>query len=133
MSFEGNQGPIQIGSGKLIITNEGEKRMAYTFHELKEKNLVQLREMAAGIQHEALQGYTQLNKEHLLVQLCKALNIDTHDHHQVVGIDKTTVKKQIRELKSTRNEALVAHDSNKLKEIRRKIHGLKRRIHRATV
>jgi hypothetical protein len=107
--------------------------MAYTFHELKEKNLVQLREMAAGIQHEALQGYTQLNKEHLLVQLCRALNIDTHEHHKVVGIEKTTVKKQIRELKSKRDEALVAHDSQKLKEIRRKIHGLKRQIHRATI
>jgi hypothetical protein len=107
--------------------------MAYTFHELKEKTLVQLREMAADIQHDALQGYTQLNKEHLLVQLCKALNIDTYEHHKVVGIDKTTVKKQIKELKSKRDEVLAAHDSKQLREIRRRIHGLKRRIHRATV
>jgi hypothetical protein len=107
--------------------------MAYTFHELKEKTLAQLREMAAGIQHEALQGYTQLNKEHLLVQVCKALNIDTYEHHRVVGIDKTAIKTQIKELKSKRDEALVAHDSRKLKEIRREIHGLKRRMHRAMV
>jgi len=107
--------------------------MAYTFHELKEKTLVQLREMAADIQHDALQGYTQLNKEHLLVQLCKALNIDTYEHHKVVGIDKTVVKKQIKELKSKRDEVLAAHDSKQLREIRRRIHGLKRRIHRATV
>ncbi len=107
--------------------------MAYTFHELKEKTLVQLREMAAGIQHDALQGYSQLNKEHLLIALCKALNIDTHEHHKVVGIDKTTIKKQIRELKTKRDEALAAHDSAQLKAFRRRLHTLKRQIHRATV
>jgi len=107
--------------------------MAYTFHELKEKTLVQLREMAAGIQHEALQGYTQLNKEHLLVQICKALNIDTHEHHKVVGIDKTAIKQQIRQLKGKRDEAVGVHDSKELKTLRRKIHSLKRQLHRATV
>ena len=41
--------------------------MAFTYHELKEKNVADLREIAKGIEHEAVQGYTQLNKEHLLV------------------------------------------------------------------
>jgi hypothetical protein len=107
--------------------------LSYTFHDLKEKTLAQLREMAAGIQHEALQGYTQLNKEHLLVQLCKALNIDMHEHHKVVGIDKTAVKGQIRQLKVRRDAALQAHDHEKLSEVRREIHRLKRTMHRATV
>jgi hypothetical protein len=107
--------------------------MAYTFHELKEKTLAELRELAAASHHEALQGYSQLNKEHLLVQLCKAFNLDMHEHHKVVGIDKTTVKKQIRELKAKRDEVLKTHDSKQLKVIRREIHGLKRKIHRATV
>ncbi len=35
-----------------------------------------------------MQGYTQLNKEHLLVALCKALNIPIHEHHDAVGVDK---------------------------------------------
>ena len=107
--------------------------MAYTFHDLKEKTLADLREIAAASHHEALQGYTQLNKEHLLVQLCKAFNIDMHEHHKVVGIDKTTVKRQIRDLKAKRDEVLKAHDSKQLKALRREIHGLKRKIHRATV
>lgn len=107
--------------------------MAYTYHELKEKTLADLREIAAASTHDALKGYSQLNKEHLLVQLCKAFNIDTHEHHKVVGIDKTQVKTQIKELKAKRDAALESHDSTQLKTIRREIHRLKRQIHRATV
>jgi hypothetical protein len=107
--------------------------MAYTFEELKKKTVAQLREIAAQIEHEALQGYTQLNKEHLLVALCKALNIDMHEHHEVKGLNKGEIKAQIRELKERRDEALTAHDHGQLKDVRRKIHHLKRMIHRATV
>ena len=38
--------------------------MAHTFPELKSKPLAELREIAAGIEHEAVKGYTQLNKDH---------------------------------------------------------------------
>ena len=58
--------------------------MAYTHNELKHKTLAELRDIAKDIDHEALQGYTQLNKEHLVVAMCKALNIDIHEHHDVV-------------------------------------------------
>jgi hypothetical protein len=107
--------------------------MTHTFEELKHKTVAELREIAAGLEHEALQGYTQLNKEHLLVALCQALNIDMHAHHQVVGINKSEIKAQIRELKQKRDAALAAHDHQQLKAVRRQIHHLKRRIHRATV
>ena len=107
--------------------------MEHTFEELKKMNVTQLREIAAGIEHEAVQGYTQLNKEHLLEALCKALNIDMHEHHKVVGINKTTVKAKIKALKKKRDEALAAGNRNELKEILRKIHHLKRKIHKATV
>ncbi|MBZ5553433.1 MAG: hypothetical protein LAO21_11985 [Acidobacteriia bacterium] len=107
--------------------------MAHTYEELKIKTVVELREIAAGIEHEALQGYTQLNKDHLLVALCKALNIDMHAHHEVKGLNKSEVKAQIRELKKKRDEALAAHDHTRLKDVRRQIHHLKRQIHRATV
>ena len=43
--------------------------MAYTFDQLKGMTVAQLREIAAGIEHEAVKGYTQLNKEHLLTAL----------------------------------------------------------------
>ncbi len=102
--------------------------MAYTFHELKEKNIGALREIARDIQHEAVQGYTQLNKEHLLVAVCKALNITTHEHHDVVGIDKAALKTKIRALKTERDAAIEAGDHAKLKTIRRHIHGLDRQI-----
>jgi len=107
--------------------------MDHTYENLKKKTVAELREIAKGIQHEAVQGYTQLNKEHLLLAVCKALNIDTHAHHQVVGIDKTAVKSEIRSLKVTRDAALAAHDHPRLKDVRRQIHRLKRKMRRATV
>jgi len=56
--------------------------MAFTFEELKHITVVELREIAKGIEHDAVQGYTQMNKEHLLVAISKALGIQ-HEHHDV--------------------------------------------------
>jgi rubrerythrin len=107
--------------------------MTHTYEELKKKTVAELREIAAGIEHEAVQGYTQLNKDHLLAALCTALSIETHAHHEVVGIDKQSIKSRIRELKLKRDAALAAHDRAQLKTVLRRIHSLKRQIHRATV
>ena len=108
--------------------------MAYTYEELRHKTLAQLREIAAGLgDNEAVQGYTQLNKEHLLAAVCKALGVDMHQHHEVKGINKTAIKSKIREMKKKRDEALETHDHKQLKLIRRNIHTLKRQIHKATV
>jgi DNA-binding IclR family transcriptional regulator len=107
--------------------------MAYTHQELKHKTLAELRDIAKDIEHDAVKGYTQLNKEHLIVALCQALNIDIHEHHEVVGIDKTAIKSRIKALKAKRDAALTAHDHKQLKVARRGIHRLKRQIHKATV
>ena len=108
--------------------------MAYTYDELKHKTVAELREIAAGTEHEALQGYTQLNKEHLLHALSKAFGIEEHHHRAVKGdIDKSQIKSRIRELKRQRDAAIEAHDSAQLKSVRRQIHRLKRSIHKATV
>jgi hypothetical protein len=107
--------------------------MAHTYEELKQKTVAELREIAKDIDHEAVKGYTQLNKEHLLDALCKALNIDMHGHHRVVGLDKTAVKAKIRGLKKKRIQALSEHDSKQLKTVRRQIHRLKRKMRRAIV
>ena len=107
--------------------------MAHTYEELKKKTIAELREIAKDIQHEAVQGYTQLNKEHLVVALCSALGIEMHEHHEVVGIDKAAIKLRIRELKQRRTSALAADDHAQLKAVRRRIHRLKRQIHKATV
>lgn len=107
--------------------------MAYTYNQLKHTKIADLRDIAKGLDHEAVQGYTQMNKDQLLEALCTALDVDTHEHHDVVGIDKGAVKKQIRELKAKRDEALNAHNRKELKTVRREIHRLKRTLRRATV
>lgn len=107
--------------------------MEYTFDDLKKMTVADLREIAKDIDHEAVQGYSQLNKEHLLVAVCRALGIDTHKHHDVVGIDKASIKAQIRKLKKARQEALDAKDLKKHKWIIRRIRGLKRDIKKATI
>ena len=103
----------------------------YTYEQLKKMTVVQLREIAKANEHEALQGFTQLNKDHLIVALCKALNIG-HEHHEAVGIDKMAIKTQMKELKKQRQEALAARDHARLKSLRRQIHNLNHRIRRAT-
>src|SRR5262245_38659026 len=103
------------------------------YEELKHKTVAQLREIAAGIEHDAVKGYTQLNKEHLIEAICKALNIDTFAHHHAEGVDASVMKSRIKELKQRRDEALAAHDHKRLKAVRREIHSLKVRLHRASV
>jgi DNA-binding IclR family transcriptional regulator len=102
--------------------------MTDTYHELKHKTIAELREMAKELDHEAVQGYSQMNKEHLLPALCEALGIDTYEHHHAVGIDKPALKARIRALKVERAKALEAHDHAQLKSVRRQIHRINREI-----
>jgi arsenate reductase-like glutaredoxin family protein len=109
--------------------------MAFTYQDLKKKTVAQLREIAKGIQDEAVKGYSQLNKEHLLLSLCKALKIDSRVHHVASGIDKTKIKVQIKDLKKTRDELLASteKDYKKLTKTRDKIHRLKRALRKASL
>lgn len=107
--------------------------MAHTYDELRHSTLAQLKEIAKETDHEAVKGYTQMNKDHLLKALCEALGIDMHVHHEVVGIDKASIKKKIKELKVERDKALEAHDHKQLKDVRGQIKKLKNKIRRATV
>lgn len=106
--------------------------MAYTFPELKHKNLAELKEIAAGIT-PAVQGYTQMNKDHLLEAICKALNIDMHAHHEVRGIDKSAVKAKIREWQKKRDEAKAAGDRANLKVALDHIHHFKHQLRKSMV
>jgi len=103
----------------------------YTYHELSKKTVAELREIAAGIDHPAVRGYTQKRKAEVLASICEALDIDTHEHHQVVGIDRGAVRREIREWKARRDAALEAGDHAQLKFTRTKIRRLKRKIRRA--
>lgn len=107
--------------------------MEYTFKDLKGKTVAELREIAKGIEHEAVKGYTQLNKEHLLDAVCNALGIDMHVHHDVKGIDKPKIKIEIRKLKLERDKALEIHDHKKLKAVRKQIKKYKNKLKRAMV
>ncbi|HKF66972.1 MAG TPA: hypothetical protein VKB36_10595 [Vicinamibacterales bacterium] len=107
--------------------------MAYTYHELKEKTLLELRAIAATVQHDAVKGASQMNKDHLLPALCSALGIDAHEHAVVVGIDKPAIKAKMHELKKQLGAALDAHDAEAVKAARRHLHHLNHQIraHRA--
>jgi hypothetical protein len=107
--------------------------MAYSYDELSRKTIAELREIAAGIEHEAVKGHTQMHKEQILLAICKALGIDAHAHHHVVGLDKSKVKAQIRALKKKRAAAVEAHQAEELKRLRYNIKKLKHRIRRATI
>jgi hypothetical protein len=107
--------------------------MAHTYDELKHKTVAELREIAKATEHEAVKGYTQLNKDHLLVALCKALGIDTHVHHHAVGAEKVKQKAKIKALKKKRDEILASTDHGGLKVVLNEIRGLKRALRRATI
>ena len=109
--------------------------MAHTYEELKHKTIDDLREIAKGLEHEAVKGYTQMNKDHLLPALCKALGIEfhKHPHHAAVGIDKPKIKARMHAIKAEKETAIAGGDRRKLKALRREYHRLNRRIRAATV
>jgi hypothetical protein len=102
--------------------------MTYTIQELSRKTVEELRSIAKGIEHDAVKGFTQMNKEHLVPALCKALGIDTHVHHHVEGIDKAGLKLKMRILKGELEKAIEAGDPVRLRALRRTRHRLNRRI-----
>ncbi len=107
--------------------------MAYTYEQLSKMNVMELRKIAEGIQHDAVHGFSTMHKEKLIPALCTALGIEAHAHHQAMGIDKFQMKQQIRALKRDRLAAMQAHDAIKLKDIRFKIKGLKKTLRKAIV
>jgi hypothetical protein len=105
--------------------------MAHTYEELKHKTVAELREIAKGLEHEAVKGYTQLNKDHLLVAVCKALGLDMHvHHHHEAGAERGKIKARIKALKQKRDEILASPGRDGLTPVLREIHGLKHRLRR---
>jgi hypothetical protein len=98
--------------------------MSHTYDELKGKTVAELREIAK----DAVQGASQMNKDHLLPALCRALGVEMHAHHEAQGIDKSGLKAQMRTLKAERDRALDVHDHLQLRAIRRQMHHLNHQI-----
>ena len=105
----------------------------YTHEKLRHMTVAQLREIAAGVEHEAVEGYTQLHKDDIIHGLCVALDIDETEHHVVVGLDKAPLKAKIKALKAEREAALESGDAEALRMARKKMRRIKRRIRKATV
>jgi len=105
----------------------------YSYEQLKKKKVDDLRAIAKGLEHEAVQGHTQMRKDELLAALCTALGIESHGQKRATGIDKKAVKSRIRELKAERDAAIAAKDKAKLHRVRRRIHRLRHRLRRAAV
>jgi 16S rRNA C967 or C1407 C5-methylase (RsmB/RsmF family) len=96
--------------------------MAHTYEDLKKKTIAELRELAKGLHDDAVQGYTQMNKERLLPALCKAFGIEAHEHHAAELAEKSALRARLHELKEKRDEALSRGDDVVLHEIRREYH-----------
>lgn len=105
--------------------------MAYTYEQLKNMTVAELRKIADGIEHEELKGHSTMHKEKLLPALCSVLGIEAHVHHEAVGINKSQIKAEIRKLKKERDAALANKESEKQRQIRRQIHVLKRKLRNA--
>jgi len=107
--------------------------MPYTYEQLSKMTVIELRQIADGIEHEVTKGHSTMHKDKLLPALCQALGIEAHAHHEVKGINKAKIKKEIRALKKERAAALETKDSAKLHDVREKIHRIKRELRKHIV
>jgi protein-arginine kinase activator protein McsA len=100
----------------------------YTYAQLKEMKVAQLREVAKDVKHEAVDGYSTMHKEQLLPALCKALSI--HVDHAAHGDKKSAIKATLRKLKARRDAAIAAKKHAELATVRHQIHTLKHKLRR---
>jgi protein-arginine kinase activator protein McsA len=105
--------------------------MAHTYEELSKMTVVRLREIGHGLNHPDLAGIATLHKDKLLPLLCHVMGIEDHAHREIVGIDKSSIKRQIRALKKEREAAMGGKDRVKLAEVRERIHKLKRLLRKS--
>jgi len=105
--------------------------MAHTYEELRKKTIAELRELAGTLQDDAVQGYTQMNKDHLLPALCAALGIDAHEHHAAALAQKDALKQDLSELREARDKAMSDGDHPALQSLRRQYHHLNHQLRRS--
>ncbi len=99
------------------------------YHDLHKLTVVKLREMAK--EYDDLEGVTGMTKDTLCDVLADKMGIEK-PHKVVVGIDKASIKREIRALKKVREEALAARDRQKLHDTRRQLHRLRHKLHKAS-
>lgn len=107
--------------------------MEYTWDQLHKMKVADLRAIAEQLNHPNLHGFSTMHKEVLVPALCHVLGIEDHAHHEIMGLDKTRIKQEIKKCKVERDEALRDKDKEKLKKARHQIHILKGKLRRATI
>jgi hypothetical protein len=93
--------------------------------------VAELRDLAKGLNHDAVQGYTQMNKDHLLPAVCQALGIDAHEHHAAVAAEKGAIKSRMRAIKNECDVAQQQGDHDRLHRLRREYHTLNHSLRRS--
>lgn len=98
--------------------------------DLEKMTVVKLREEA--LKHPEIKGVHGKNKPQLMDELAVILGIEkphTHFAKDIV-LTKGELKHKIHELKVERGKLIEKHDHQKLHELRRQIHDIKRKIRR---
>jgi hypothetical protein len=98
------------------------------WHELHKMKVTDLRELAKQ-KVPGVGAVSALHKEELVAKIAEAMGIP-RPHKVAEGAAKTEIKRRIRALKLERDQAIAAHDRERLAQIRRKIHAEKRELHR---
>ena len=98
------------------------------WYALSKKKVDELRKMAKEVPEVV--AVSGMSKEELVQTMAKHLGIE-RPRKVVVGIDKDSVKAEIRALKKDREKALSDKDSTALKQVRKEIHKRKRVLRRA--
>ena len=101
------------------------------YHDLEKTTVSRLREMLKE-QDPDLTGASGMKKHQLVDLLAAKLGV-VAPHKVVHGVDKATLKAQIRACKTQRAAAIQGQDRAQLKEIRRQLHQLRRSLRKATV
>lgn len=99
------------------------------YHELEKHTVAQLRDMLKEKDPEH-KGVSGLKKPDLVDLLAGMLGIEK-PHKVAAGVDKASIKASIRELKGKKKAAAEAGDKAALRETRRSLHELRRRLRRA--
>ena len=67
----------------------------YTFEDLSKQTVAQLRKIAVGVEHEALQDPAKMPKEELLAALCQALGIEAGESPEETVQDKESAAQEV--------------------------------------
>lgn len=98
------------------------------YQELQKTTVSRLRELAK--EYPDVTGVSGMRKEQLVDTLADRMGIDK-PHKVAVGVDKASIKAQIRDLKKVRDQAIQAKDKGKMVSTRRELHQLRRQLRKA--